>query len=290
MNLKEIKMSKIGVAVCGNSGLDYMVHDKEIRIFRSLLLIGEKEYEDFIEITAEDFYDRITKDPELDIKTAQTSTGKIYEMYQEMLQSGYDELIVITISKHLSGTYQNAILAAKMIENTPIHVFDSQSLSHVEATMANVAKKMADEGANAAAILEELSWIRDHNHIYVCVDTLKYLVKNGRLSNAAGFFGTLLKLKPLLEISQEGKVETLEKIRTTAKAREAMLNHFKNDIRGKKAEVFIIYTNNMAEMFDLQEELENYEGVSEVKLIPLTPVVGCHAGPGTVGLGYIEKK
>lgn len=283
-------MAKIGVAVCGNSGLDYMVHDKEIRIFRSLLLIEDKEYEDFIEITAEDFYGRITKNPDLNIRTAQTSTGKIHEMYQEMLGSGYEELIIITISSHLSGTYQNAILAAKMIENTPIHVFDSQSLSYVEATMANVAKKMADAGESSTKILEELNRIRDHNHIYVCVDTLKYLVKNGRLSNAAGFFGTLLKLKPLLEISKAGKVETVEKIRTTPKAREAMLSRFKDEIRGKKVEVFIIYTNNLAELFDLQEELEALEGIGEVKLIPLTPVVGCHAGPGTMGIGYIEKK
>mgnify|MGYP000998576585 CR=1 FL=1 len=283
-------MGKIGVAVCGNSGLDYLVHDKEIRIFRSLLLIEDKEYEDFVEITTDDFYDRITRNPDLDIKTAQTSTGKIHEMYQEMIAAGYDELIIVTISKHLSGTYQNAVLAAKMIEDHVIHVFDSQSLSYVEATMANVAKKLADEGKTAREILEKLEWIRDHNHIWVCVETLKYLVKNGRLSNAAGFLGTLLKLKPLLEVSKEGKVETVEKIRTTVKAREAMLARFKEEIKGKKTEAFIIYTNNMAEMFDLQEEIEGYEGVTEVKLIPLTPVVGCHAGPGTMGLGYIEKK
>ncbi|MBN2503757.1 MAG: DegV family protein [Bacilli bacterium] len=282
-------MSRIGVAVCGNSGMDYLVHDKEIRIFRSLLLIGTEEYEDFVEINADDFYARITKNPDLDIKTAQTSTGKIHEMYQEMVEAGYDELIVITISQHLSGTYQNAILAAKMMESTPIHVFDSRSLSYVEAFMAATAKKMADEGKNASEILERMEWIRDHNHIYVTVDTLKYLVKNGRLSNAAGFFGTLLKLKPLLEVSKEGKVVTVEKIRTTAKAREAMLKKFYAEIAGKKVEALLIYTNNMADLFDMQEELEQHDEISEVKLIPLTPVVGCHAGPGTMGLGYIEK-
>lgn len=282
-------MSKIGVAVCGNSGLDYLVHDKEIRIFRSLLIIENKEFEDFVEINSDDFYDRITKNPDLDIHTAQTSTGKIFEMYQEMVASGYDELIIVTISQHLSGTYQNAVLAAKMMEDTIVHVFDSQSVSYVEALMAFTAKKMADEGKSANQILEQLEWIKTHNHIYVTVDTLKYLVKNGRLSNAAGFFGTLLKLKPLLEVNKEGKVVTLDKVRTTSKAREAMIEKFTNDIQGKKVEAFIIYTNNMAELFDLQEELEKLPEITEVKMIPLTPVVGCHAGPGTMGLGYIEK-
>ncbi|MGD9909376.1 MAG: DegV family protein [Candidatus Izemoplasmatales bacterium] len=283
-------MSKIGVAVCGNSGLDYLVHDKEIRIFRSLLLIEDQEFEDFVEITSDDFYDRITKNPDLDIKTAQTSTGYLLEMYQEMVASGYDELIIITISKHLSGTYQNAILAAKMLEDTPVHVFDSLSISYVEALMAMTAKQMSDQGATSHDILAALEFIRDHNHIYVTVDTLKYLVKNGRLSNAQGFLGSLLKLKPLLHVSKEGKVVTMEKIRTTQKAREVMLEKILEEIKGKKVELFVIYTNNMGEMLDFQDELLKVDGISEVKLIPLTPVVGCHAGPGTMGMGYIEKE
>ncbi|MGE0003847.1 MAG: DegV family protein, partial [Candidatus Izemoplasmatales bacterium] len=141
-------MSKIGVAVCGNSGLDYLVHDKEIRIFRSHLLIGDEEYEDFVEITSDDFYDRITKNPDLDVHTAQTSTGLIHEMYEEMVKAGYDELVIITISKHLSGTYQNAVLAAKMLEDVPVHIFDSLSVSYVEALMAMTAKQMADKGSS----------------------------------------------------------------------------------------------------------------------------------------------
>jgi DegV family protein with EDD domain len=283
-------MSKIGVAVCGNSGLDYLVHDKEIRIFRSLLLIEEKEYEDYVEITSDDFYKRIIKNPELDIKTAQTSTGHIYEMYQEMIDKGATELIIVTISKHLSGTYQNAVLAAKMVENVPVHVFDSLSVSYVEALMAMTAKKMADSGATAKQIIEKLEFLRDHNHIYVTVDTLKYLVKNGRLSNAQGFLGSLLKLKPLLHVSKEGKVVTQDKIRTTIKAREVMLHNILEEIKGKKVELFLIYTNNMGEMLDYQDQLLEIDGITEVKLIPLTPVVGCHAGPGTMGLGYIEKE
>jgi len=152
------------------------------------------------------------------------------------------------------------------------------------------AKKLADNGATVEQILEQLEFLRDHNHIYVTVDTLKYLVKNGRLSNAQGFLGSLLKLKPLLHVSKEGKVVTQDKIRTTVKAREVMLQNILKEIKGKKVELFLIYTNNMGEMLDYQDQLLEIEGITEVKLIPLTPVVGCHAGPGTMGLGYIEKK
>ncbi len=283
-------MANIGVAVCGNSGIDYLVHDKSIRIFHSLLMIGTQEYEDFVEISCDEFYARLEKNPDLDIRTAQTSTGKLLEMYKEMIASGYDELLIITISKHLSGTYQNAVLAAKMIEDVPIHIFDSQSLSYVEALMAMTARLMADEGEKVPDIMRKLEWIRDHNHIFVTVDTLKYLIKNGRLSNAAGFFGTLLKLKPLLEVSKDGKVETLEKIRTTQRARAEMMDLFYKEIAGKKVVAFIVYTNNMNEFFDLKDLLEERPEIVEMKMIPLTPVVGCHAGPGTMGLGYIEKE
>jgi len=281
-------MSKIGVAVCGNSGIDYMVHDKEIRKFRSLLLIENKEYEDFVDINADDFYAQLKQNPDLDIHTAQTSTGYLVDMYNEMHSAGYDELIIITISKELSGTYQNAVLAAGMVD-IKIHVFDSTSLSYVEALMAITAKKMADQGKTVKEILDEITFIRDHNHIIVAVDTLKYLVKNGRLSNASGLLGSLLKIKPLLEVSKAGKVETLTKIRTTAKAREEMKRIFLAEVKGKKIVPFIVYTNNMQEMFDIKDEYEA-EGLEDMLLIPLTPVVGCHAGPGTMGVGYIERR
>lgn len=283
-------MAKIGIAVGGNSGIDYLEHDPEIRIFRSLLVIENQEYEDFVEITSDDFYDRITKNPDLDIHTAQISTGSLVEMYQEMIDSGYDELIIITISRHLSGTYQNAVLAAKMIPDTPIHVFDTHSVAYVQALIGKRAKELADQGVPAQDILKELEYFRDHNHIFVTVDTLKYLVKNGRLSNAQGFLGTLLKLKPLLHVSKDGKVETLDKIRTTSKARDVMVNHLLKEIEGKTVELFILYTNNMAEMIDYKEELLKHEGITQITLVPLTPVVGCHAGPGTIGVGYIEVK
>jgi DegV family protein with EDD domain len=283
-------MQKIGIAVCGNSGIDYAMHDAKIRIFRSVLVMKGKEYEDFVDIDADTFYDQLAQDPDIDIHTAQTSTGVIHAMYEEMRKEGFEELIVITISSHLSGTYQNAVLAAKMMPDLPIHVFDSRTVSYVEAKMAHMAQQMAKEGQPAQKILEALEFYRDNNHIYVTVDTLKYLVKNGRLSGAAGFLGTMLKLKPLLEISKEGKVVTLDKIRTTQKARQEMMDRFLKEIAGKNAEIFLIYTNNFDEMLELKAELIAKTGQKDIRMVPLTPVVGCHAGPGTMGLGYVANR
>ena len=170
----------------------------------------------------------------------------------------------------------------------PVIVYDSLSLTYVEALMAMTAKKMADEKKSEEEIIAQLDKIRDNNHVYITVNTLKYLVKNGRLSGVAGAIGSLLKLRPLLHLSKAGKVETLDKIRTTSKAREELKQRFLTEVKGKNVIPFIVYTNNMAEMLDLKDELESH-GLNDVLLIPLTPVVGCHAGPGTMGVGYIEK-
>lgn len=280
-------MKKIGVAVDGNSGIDYLERDKDIRIFRSLLNIENEEFEDYVEISADDFYQRLEENPDINISTSQTSTGVILEMYEEMKASGYDEIIVVTISKELSGTYQNAVLAAKMID-IDVHIFDSKSVSYVQALMAITAKKMADEGHTVEDIMGELEFIRDHNHLYITVATLKYLVKNGRLSNVAGAIGSLLKLKPLLEVDKAGKVNTVAKIRTTKKARNMLKDRFLSEIKGKDVITFVVYTDNEEEMKAYIAELEE-AGVNDILLLPLTPVVGTHAGPGTMGVGYIER-
>ncbi|QWC00606.1 DegV family protein [Mycoplasmatota bacterium] len=280
-------MNRIGIAVDGNSGIDYLERDKDIRIFRSHLLIENQEFEDYIEISSDDFYDRLNKNPDLNISTAQTSTGKILEMYEEMKASGYHQLLIITISKELSGTYQNAVLAASMID-IDVRVYDSKSVSYIQALMAMIAQKMVKSGKDIDEIIERLDYIRDHNHIYITVDTLKYLVKNGRLSNVAGAIGSLLKLKPLLEVNQEGKVKTVSKIRTTKKARKLLIERFVQETNGKDIISFVVYTNNKDEMELFKKELEA-EGIKDIMLVPLTPVVGTHAGPGTMGVGYIEK-
>ena len=108
-------MSKIGLLVCGNSGIDYIDHKFDIGVFRSILFVGTDEYQDFVDITAGDFYQMLADNPELTPSTAQASTGVILEKYKEMLAKGYDELLVISISQKLSGTYEGCMMAANMI-------------------------------------------------------------------------------------------------------------------------------------------------------------------------------
>jgi DegV family protein with EDD domain len=283
-------MSKIGIIVCGNSGIDYLDHPYDIDVFRSILMIREEEFTDYLDITAEDFYKRLRSDKSLIATTAQTATGVMVETIEKMLSKGYEEILIITISSKLSGTYSGAVMAANMIDHEHIHVFDSQSVSYPEARMALDAAKMAADGKKMNEILKHLEYIRDHHAIYFSVDTLRYLVKNGRLSGASGFVGGLLKIKPLLMLTDDGRIESIEKIRTSSKSLSRVVEKFLEDIEGKNVEAYIIHAEADDRVEDIQNELAKLKPeLGKLDVYPLTPVVGAHAGPGVVALGYIEK-
>ena len=283
-------MSKLGIVVCGNSGIDYIDHEYDVPVIRSILFIGQEEYSDFVDITAEDFYQTLIDNPELTATTAQAATGVIAEHYESMKAKGYDELLVISISEKLSGTYQGCVLAAKMVDDVKITVFDSGTLAYPQAKMALDASKMNKEGKSFDEIIERLEFIKANSKIWFSVETLRYLVKNGRLSGASGFVGGLLKIKPLLEVTDDGRVESIEKIRTSSKATARLIEKFLEETKDMDVEPFIIKTSDAQRCdFVRQEVLKARPELKEIKEYPLTPVVGAHAGPGTVGIGNIKK-
>lgn len=281
-------MSKIGLLVCGNSGIDYIEHKYDIPVIRSILLVGENEYADYVDITAGDFYKMLEENPELTPSTAQAATGVILEQYEEMAAKGYDQLLVVTISSKLSGTYEGCMLAAKMIDGVDVKVFDSKSVAYPESKMVLDAAKMIEDGKEMDEIWAHLEQLRDNHRILFSVETLRYLVKNGRLSGASGFLGSMLKIKPMLEVTTDGRVEAIEKIRTLSKATDRLIEKFLEDLGDKKAEVFLIHAN-AEERADVvrQAIMAARPDITEIKLYPLTPVVGAHAGPGVVGIGFI---
>lgn len=281
---------KIGILVCGNSGVDYVKLDFPVKVIRSTLLMDKKEYEDFVDITAEEFYDVIANNPDIDLSTSQTATGKIAEVYEEFKKEGYTDVIVVSIASKLSGTYQGAVVAAELVEGINVHVVDSRSVSEGEMYLVETAIEMIGNGIKVPVILDKLNEIRDNVNIYVLVDTLKFLVKNGRLSATSGILGSLLKIKPLLKLKKDGSLVPHEKIRTTNKARLRLLEIIKTEIQGKNVDIFIAYTNNIEEAERMKKELTLDNKDQNVKIVPLTPVVGAHAGPGTLAIGYIEKK
>ncbi len=283
-------MNKLGVLVCTNSAIDYIPHPYEIGVIRSTIIMGGKEYIDYEELTADKFYDMIQSDASLFPRTAMASTGTMLEAYERLRDSGCDEVLFITISSKMSGIYENAMIAKKMVEGVKVTVFDSKTVGYLQCKMAFIAHEMAKTGKSMDEIVKELEFIRDNNHIYFAVSDLRYLVKNGRLSNAAGFLADVLKIKPLLEIDKTGAVVTVEKIRTFHKALDRVIEKFLEETEGKDVEAFIIHANNPEGVdYARAQVLQARPELKEIKDYLLTPAVGAHCGPKAMTIGYVLK-
>lgn len=280
--------TKKAVLVCSNAGLDYLKYPEDITILRSVIHFGiEETYDDYVEMDAKTFYERIAKNPNDIPKTSYVSIGKMHEIFEELAKKGYEEALVITIAKPLSGLHDALVLQTQDID-LKVTVFDSKTIAYAEAFQALEAYRLFELGYSMEAVIEVLEQIRDNNKWYFAVDTLKYLVKNGRLSKLQGTLGSLLKIKPLLTFDKNGSVETVEKIKTTPKALKRVLEKYFEETKDKNVLTYISHAHNDEAVLYFKEEIKKVFPNREVISSYLTPVVGAHTGPKAVGIGYID--
>ncbi|MFW5888936.1 MAG: DegV family protein [Bacillota bacterium] len=284
-------MKKLGLMVCTNSAIDYIKHDIDVKVVRSTIILGDKEYVDYEELTADKFYDKLEEDSSIFPRTAMASTGKMLEFYQGLKDEGCDTIIFVTISHNMSGIYDNAVMAANMIEGVDIRVFDSLSVGYIECKLIFAALEGYKAGKSIDEIIKDLEYIRDNNRIYFAVSDLRYLVKNGRLSNAQAFMANVLKIKPLLMIDKDGKVKSIEKIRTFKKAVNRVIEKFLSETKDMDVEPFIIHANNPETAKYIRSKvLEARPEYKEINDYLLTPAVGAHSGPKAITIGYIKNR
>lgn len=284
-------MGKIAIITCSTSGLDYIEGYENIYCARTTIVIDGKEYTDGVDITPKEFYENLDTYESVPT-TAQPSPGQLLDIYSELKDKGYTEAIYISISDQLSGTYQGVCLSTSYLEDFTVHPFNSESASYITGFMAMEAYRLAEEGKEAATILEHLDKIRENDHIFFMVDDLKYLVKNGRLSNSAAFMANMLKIKPLLEMTAEGKITATEKIRTSKKAINRIVHRFLEETDNGKDVSFTFLFNTEAPEYVaiIKEKLEaaNFD-TRQLITAPISPAVGCHIGKGVIGIGYVKK-
>jgi DegV family protein with EDD domain len=286
-------MSKIAVISDVNAGLDYLGYEPEIPVLRSVINFGEEHYVDGIDIMADQFYEKLQNSPVVPSTSAPT-VGEAIELLERLLSEGYTDVIMCSISYKLSSIGQ-------MVENLQneyrgrlnIHVIDTKTATYFQGFIAVEAKRLVEEGKSIQEILDYCHYLVENSHAYFVVDDLKYLVKNGRLSGAAGFVGSLLKIKPVLELDKEGRIVPKVKVRTQRKALEVATQMFMEEIKDAK-KVYIIVEHTLAE--EKGKELVRYFQEScpnavAVDLHMVTPAVGAHIGCGVLGFGYfiLEK-
>ncbi|MCD8209547.1 MAG: DegV family protein [Coprobacillus sp.] len=280
------------IVCCTSTGcLDYFDSKYDIRSIRIKLEIDGKYYADGSEMPADKFYALLEANKDLIPKTTQTPVGELVDFFNELYDEGYDQVFVCTISAHLSGTINAVDTAAALLEDKMTIVsYDTKSVCFNEGCFALKAAQMVEEGKSFDEIKEALDYMSTHNLIIFAVEHLDFLIKNGRLSNASGFFANLLQIKPLLEVQNDGEIRATKKIRTIQAALTEVANRVKEYTEGHDYWMYIVATTNERVPY-LKTQITNVLGVDADKLllVPCSPVVGCHVGNGALGFGVFLK-
>ncbi|NEW05474.1 DegV family protein [Paenibacillus sp. SYP-B3998] len=245
---------------------------------------GSDDYLDAVTLQSEQFYDKLKTSSHFP-KTSQPSPAEFLDVYQKLLEEPDTEVISIHLSAALSGTYQSALLASTMLEESvgSVHVVDSRSASYGIGALVVAAAKAAKAGQSAEQILQLIQTMRANFYIYFLVDTLEFLHKGGRIGKASALFGSLLNIKPILSLDNAGEVTAIEKVRGHKKAIARILELLGVEVAGRSIQTLhIAHANNLEGAEQLREVIMQNFTVEHVDYITLGPVIGAHAGPGTI--------
>lgn len=284
-------MGKVAIVTDSNSGITQK-QGKELGIYvlpMPFFIDGKLFFED-ITLTQEQFYEKLGADS--NISTSQPSPGDVMELWEKVLKE-FDEIVCIPMSSGLSTTCFTAISIAAEYKGR-VQVVDNQRISVTQAQSVYDAMKLRDEGMSAAQIREILEREKMQASIYITVDTLKYLKKGGRVTPAAAAIGTVLNLKPVLQIQGE-KLDAFAKARGWKSAKKTMLNAIEKDLDTRFAAVKdemvlgMAYTCSEEEAQEWKQEImERFPGYDIVEG-PLSLSVACHIGPGSMAVTCMKR-
>jgi DegV family protein with EDD domain len=262
-----------------------LVQKYDLRIAPQVLVWGDQTYKDGVDIQPGEFYTRLAGNKVMP-STSQASPQSFHEIYCELLDKGY-EILAILLSEKLSGTIASAIQAKELIGDASIEIFDSQTTAMAMGFQVLEVARAAEAGASMQECLALAEKNRDHTGVVFAVDTLEFLHRGGRIGGASRFLGTALSLKPILGIS-DGQVVAIDKVRTRKKSLNYLLDLLQNRIGDQKpVRIASLHANAQEDARYLVGEAVRLFDPVEVIFSEVSPVVGTHAGPGTVGLAYM---
>lgn len=285
-------MSKVAIVSDTNSGISREEAEKfGISIVPMPFFINGDTYYEGKNLTQSQFYEKLRDGS--DVSTSMPSVGSLTDTWDELLKE-YDEIVHIPMSSGLSSSCETATMVADDYDGKVV-VVNNQRISITLKQAVYDAKNLADKGKNAAEIKEILEREKFESSIYIMVDTLAYLKKGGRITPAAAALGTLLRLKPVLQIQGE-KLDAFAKARTVKQAKNIMIEAMKNDFanrfhdpEGKNMHLAMAYTYDLEAAEAFREEVRAVFPDREIVLDPLSLSVSCHIGPGALAIACSKK-
>jgi DegV family protein with EDD domain len=286
-------MSKIAIVTDSNSGITQK-QSKEMGLFVLPMpfMIGSETYFEDINLTQEQFYEKLKSGA--DICTSQPSPESVMQMWDNVLKE-YDEIVHIPMSSGLSGSCQSAMMLAQDYDGK-VHVVNNQRISITQRQSCLDAIELIKKGMSGKEIKDFLEADKFNSSIYIMLDTLYYLKKGGRITPAAAAIGSLLRLKPVLQIQGE-KLDAFAKARTSSQGKTIMINAIKNDIINRfggfteEQGVFIqmAYTYDLESALEFKKEVEKEFPGYAIHMDPLSLSVSCHIGPGALAVACCKK-
>ena len=280
-------MSKVAIVTDSTAYLpDDLVSAYNITVVPLVVIWGEETLRDNVDIGPEEFYERLSTAKVMP-STSQATIKAFADVFEKLHGEGY-EILTVVLSAALSGTMDSATQAMKMVPDAKVELVDSKLTSVPLAFMALSVPRAAKRGASLEKCREIAEAIRDHSEVFFAVDTLEFLHRGGRIGGASRFLGTALNLKPILYL-ENGKIEALEKVRTSKRAHHRLIELLKNRMDGQSPINMVGVVGAAADksMTKLMADIkENFEP-KEIMMADLSPVIGTHTGPGTVGVAYV---
>lgn len=286
-------MANVKIVTDSNSGITQReAEELGISVLPMPFLIGDREYFEDINLSQEQFYEFLeTSDS---VSTSQPSVGSVTELWDSLLKDG-SEIVHIPMSSGLSESCHTAQSLAREYGGRVV-VVDNQRISITQKQSVLDAIVLRERGMNAKEIADELTKTKFDSSIYITLDTLKYLKRGGRLTPAAALIGSILRIKPVLQIQGE-KLDAFRKVPTLKKAKETMIEALRHDLATRfqdfaargEMRIGVAHTKNEAEANLFAEELRAaFPTVPINHIDPLSLSVSCHIGPGSLACGLMR--
>jgi len=263
-----------------------LVNQYGIHVAPQQLIWGTETFRDGVDISPVKFYERLKVD-KVNPKSSQASPGAFKEIFSNALKDA-EAVLAIVISSGVSQTFNSAMVAKADFPSGQVEVIDSQTTAMAMGFICLAAARAAAEGKSLAEVKKLAEDYKNKVGVIFVVDTLDYLHRGGRIGGAQKFIGNALNVKPVLEL-RGGKVEPLERVRTKKKAIEYMINTIAERVAGKTLRLATIDANAEVEAKELLANATTRLKPVETVLAEVSPVVGTHTGPGTVGLAWCAE-
>lgn len=251
-------------------------------------IFGRKEYRDEIDLTNQQFYAMLPKAKEHPT-TSQPSAGDFMQVYRPLLEAG-KEVVSIHLASKLSGTYASACAAKTELENqfqrpVPLSIVDTPWVSLALGLLCLAAAHAAEEDQSRDQVVAKVNALIPKIHLIFLLDTLEYLRRGGRIGGARAMLGTLLNVKPLLQL-EDGQVEPLEQPRSRAKGMKRLLEILEERADHRPLHIGILHAEAPQDAAALEKQIRERFNCKELYTAEIGPVIGVHAGPHAVGLAF----